>query len=212
MQVQQQLSQQARPPAKGVAAAAAQAQTGAAAEALETMAPKTQAAQVAAASAQAKAEAQAAMAAEAAQMAAAAAQATRDLRTPHQSLAAAGGASPTAAATDWRVFDIGTPVRPTGTPGEGGSDRAFRIEQRGWNNRSPLDLDTKPEAYVAWRACALGFLLGARHHIGWLLLWQRSGCRRSPWRMSRLELARLESKRMFSMWVSYCSGPSRASS
>ena len=76
--------------------------------------------------------------------------------------AALTAAPPAAALTDpWgnpMSSFIGTPVRPPGMPGTGGSDRAFRVEQRSWNNRFPSDLDIKSNAYVAWRDSALGFL------------------------------------------------------
>ena len=61
---------------------------------------------------------------------------------------------------------------PPGVSAEASAEppRKFRVEARNWNCRNPLDLDTKPSSFVAWRDRTLGDQAGDRPDVCRLLL------------------------------------------
>jgi len=87
---------------------------------------------------------------------------------------------------------VGTaaPAAPAGPPGVGPAPAAapawpggptpaaapawptpFRVDRRDWGDHKRLDLDTRPDGYVAWRDRALGHLAKDRPDVRRLLLW-----------------------------------------
>ena len=70
-------------------------------------------------------------------------------------------------------WDAGTP-QPRDSSQETEMSRRYSVDPKRWTDHKKLDLDVKPEGFVAWHDRALGYLAAERPDIRKLLIWAES--------------------------------------